>query len=110
MSSSNDQASSYGTSAIQQENRQSWVKILAIWMGLIFSTATMFYGGVLGSFMHLGQTLLAIVCGTAILAFMSILISNIGAETGLSCYELMKYFLGDLGGKVVSVMFIIVML
>ena len=110
MGQNNSQVSSYDTAAINQENRQSWVKVLSIWMGLIFSTATMLYGGVLGTFLSLGGALLAILCGTAILAVLSILISNIGADTGLSCYELMKYFLGSTGGKIVSVMFIIVML
>lgn len=110
MEHNNSQVTSYDTSAIQKENRQSWVKILSIWMGLIFSTATMLYGGVLGTFLDLGHALLAIVCGTAILALLSILISNIGADTGLSCYELMKYFLGNTGGRIVSVMFISVML
>ncbi|MDE7221205.1 MAG: cytosine permease, partial [Oscillospiraceae bacterium] len=110
MEHKNNQAASYDTAAINRENRQSWVKVLSIWMGLIFSTATMLYGGVLGTFLDLGSALLAILCGTAILAVLSILISNIGADTGLSCYELMKYFLGNVGGRIVSVMFIIVML
>ena len=82
MGQNNSQVSSYDTAAINQENRQSWVKVLSIWMGLIFSTATMLYGGVLGTFLSLGGALLAILCGTAILAVLSILISNIGADTG----------------------------
>ena len=67
MGQNNSQVSSYDTAAINQENRQSWVKVLSIWMGLIFSTATMLYGGVLGTFLSLGGALLAILCGTAIL-------------------------------------------
>lgn len=110
MSDKNNQVSSYSTTSVSQENRQSWLKIFSVWIGLIFSVSTMLYGGIVGSQLPLGKGILAILCANAFLAFITILVSHIGADTGLGAFELMKYGFGRIGGKIIGLLRTIVSL
>ncbi len=98
------QVSTYDTNTIHQDNRQSWIKILAIWAGLIFSVPSLLYGNVVATFLPLGQGLLAIFLGSVILGALTLMISIIGGDTGLPASEIFKYFFGTTGSKILSLM------
>lgn len=104
MSDHSNQVDSYSTASVSKENRQSWVKIFSVWTGLIFSVSTMLYGGIVGSQLPLWKGIMAILCANTFLAIITILISHMGADTGLGAFELIKYGFGTVGGKLIGLL------
>ncbi|MCI7473014.1 MAG: cytosine permease [Clostridiales bacterium] len=109
MSKSN-QSSTYGTDSIRADGRKSWVSIFVIMAGMIFAVSKVVYGGKVGTFLPLSQAFWAILLGNVLLTLVTIPVAGIGADTGLGVFELVKYSFGQVGGKFIIVLQLLVRL
>lgn len=86
---------------IKPDQRQSWFSITMVWAGAMICVTCLMVGGLLGSFLTLGQAAVAVVIGYALVAAYMSLIGMQGCDLGLPTAILAGASLGQKGGKYV---------
>ena len=81
------------------EKRESWWSIAMIWAGAIICVTCLMVGGLLGSYLTLGQCALAIVIGYGIVVAYMCLIGMQGSDLGLPTSVMAGGSLGQKGAK-----------
>lgn len=81
----------YSFQSVPKGSRNSFMRMLAVMLGLTFYSASMWAGGSLGEGMTFAQTLGAILIGNIILGAFTGALGYIAAKTGLSTHLLAQY-------------------
>lgn len=84
---------------VGSESRESWWSIMMIWAGAMICVACLMVGGLLGSYLTLGQCALAILIGYGIIAVYMSLIGMQGCDLGLPTSVMAGSSLGQKGAK-----------
>ena len=90
---------------IKKEQRQSWFSITMVWAGAMICVSCLMVGGLLGSYLTLGQAATAILVGYAIVALYMCFIGMQGSDLGLPTAVMAGSSLGEKGAKyIISVL------
>jgi len=92
----------FSWTAVPQENRNNFWKILSVMLGMTFFSASMLAGGELGLGLSFTQFALIVLIGNLILGIYTGSLAYIAAKTGLSTHLLAKYAFGDRGARLPS--------
>jgi cytosine permease len=84
---------------VSSEKRESWWSITMIWAGAIICVTCLMVGGLLGSYLTLGQCALSIVIGYGIIVVYMCLIGMQGCDLGLPTTIMAGSALGQKGSK-----------
>lgn len=84
---------------IKPEQRQGWGSITMVWAGAMICVSCLMVGGVLGSSLTLGQCVVAILIGYAIVALYMSFIGMQGCDLGLPTTVMAGASLGKTGAK-----------
>ena len=84
---------------IQAEERQSWGSIAMVWIGSVICVPALMIGGMLGAGLSLGNCVLAILVGYALICMFMIFMGMLGCDTGLPTSVAASCALGEKGAK-----------
>ena len=84
---------------IQAEERQSWGSIAMVWIGSVICVPALMIGGMLGAGLSLGNCVLAILVGYALICMWMIFMGMLGCDTGLPTSVAASCALGEKGAK-----------
>jgi cytosine permease len=84
---------------VSSEKRESWWSVTMVWAGAIICVTCLMVGGLLGSYLTLGQCALAILIGYAIVVVYMCLIGMQGCDLGLPTSVMAGASLGEKGSK-----------
>ncbi len=84
---------------VGSESRESWWSITLVWAGAMICVACLMVGGLLGSYLTLGQCALAILIGYGIIAVYMCFIGMQGCDLGLPTSVMAGSSLGRKGAK-----------
>lgn len=84
---------------IKAEERQRWGSIAMVWIGSVICVPALMIGGMLGSGLSLGNLLLAILLGYALICVFMIFMGMLGCDTGLPTALMASSALGEKGAK-----------
>lgn len=85
---------------IREDQRQSWVSIAAVWAGGMICVSTLMIGGILtGGGLSLGEIIISIIMGYALVCAYMILIGMQGCDTGLPVSVMASGALGEKGAR-----------
>ncbi len=96
--------SEFSFQAVPQSNRNSFIKILAVMLGLTFFSASMWAGGTLGNGLTFTEFIWIVLAGNFILGAYTGALAYIAAKTGLSTHLLTRYAFGEKGSYLSSLM------
>ena len=84
---------------IKTEERQRWGSIAMVWIGSVICVPALMIGGMLGSGLSLGNLVLAILLGYALICVFMIFMGMLGCDTGLPMALMASSALGEKGAK-----------
>lgn len=84
---------------IKAEERQRWGSIAMVWIGSVICVPALMIGGMLGSGLSLGNLVLAILLGYALICVFMIFMGMLGCDTGLPTALMASSALGEKGAK-----------
>ena len=84
---------------IQAEERQSWGSIAMVWIGSVICVPALMIGGMLGAGLSLGNCVLAILVGYALICMFMIFMGMLGCDTGLPTAVAASCAVGEKGAK-----------
>ena len=84
---------------IKTEERQRWGSIAMVWIGSVICVPALMIGGMLGSGLSLGNLVLAILLGYALICVFMIFMGMLGCDTGLPTALMASSALGEKGAK-----------
>ena len=84
---------------IKPEERQGWFSITMVWAGAMICVSCLMVGGLLGSSLSLGQTVIAVLIGYGLVAAYMSFIGMQGCDTGLPTAVMAGSSLGERGAK-----------
>jgi cytosine permease len=84
---------------VSADKRESWWSITMVWAGAIICVTCLMVGGLLGSYLTLGQCALAILLGYGIVVVYMCLIGMQGCDLGLPTTVMAGASLGEKGSK-----------
>ena len=84
---------------VGSESRESWWSITMVWAGAMICVSCLMVGGLLGSYLTLGQSALAILIGYGIIAVYMCFIGMQGCDLGLPTSVMAGSSLGQKGAK-----------
>ena len=90
--------------AVPKENRNNFLKVLAIMVSFTFFSASMWSGGELGTGLSFIQMILIVLAGNLVLGVYTGSLAYMAAKTGLSTHLLAKYAFGDKGSYLPSML------
>ena len=85
---------------IQAEERQSWGSIAMVWIGSVICVPALMIGGMLGAGLSLGNCVLAILVGYALICMFMIFMGMLGCDTGPAHFGSRVLRAGGKGGQV----------
>lgn len=85
---------------IKAEERQRWGSIAMVWIGSVICVPALMIGGMLGSGLSLGNLVLAILLGYALICVFMIFMGMLGCDTGLPTALMASSALGRKGREV----------
>ena len=84
---------------IKAEERQSWGAIAMVWIGSVICVPALMIGGMLGAGLSLGNCILAILVGYALICVFMSFMGMEGCDTGLPTAVMASCALGEKGAK-----------
>ena len=84
---------------IKAEERQRWGSIAMVWIGSVICVPALMIGGMLGSGLSLGNLVLAILLGYALICVFMIFMGMLGCDTGLPTALMASSALGEKGAE-----------
>mgnify|MGYP005799110399 FL=1 len=84
---------------IKAEERQRWGSIAMVWIGSVICVPALMIGGMLGSGLSLGNLVLAILLGYALICVFMNFMGMLGCDTGLPTALMASSALGEKGAK-----------
>ena len=84
---------------IKAEERQRWGSIAMVWIGSVICVPALMIGGMLGSGLSLGNLVVAILLGYALICVFMIFMGMLGCDTGLPTALMASSALGEKGAK-----------
>ena len=92
----------YEREPVPQHLRKSWLSMAFVWIAIGIDLSAMFLGA-LGAGMSIGDSLTAVIVGSAILGIIGAVCAYVGAKTGLSTAMISRFLFGNQGALIVSV-------
>ncbi len=84
---------------VGSEQRENWWSITMVWAGAMICVSCLMVGGVLGSYLTLGQCVLSVIIGYTIIALYMSFIGMQGCDLGLPTAVMAGSSLGEKGAK-----------
>ena len=90
----------YEATPVPDSEHMSWLSQGAVWIGASFCLAAIQTGGILANGLSFGQSIIAILVGSAILTVLAIFMGIVGAQTHLASAMNSRFSLGIKGSKI----------
>lgn len=87
----------YEATPVPDSEHMSWLSQGAVWIGASFCLAAIQTGGILANGLSFGQSIIAILVGSAILTVLAIFMGIVGAQTHLASAMNSRFSLGIKG-------------
>ena len=93
----------YEATPVPDSEHMSWLSQGAVWIGASFCLAAIQTGGILANGLSFGQSIIAILVGSAILTVLAIFMGIVGAQTHLASAMNSRFSLGIKGSKIFGI-------